>query len=211
LTNRLVDIAAATLGLLLLMPLLFALSALIVIADGPPIFYSQIRVGKKGKLFRIWKFRTMRPHSHGRPITVTGDSRVTPLGAVLRRFKLDELPQLLNVLKGDMGLIGPRPEIPEFVSMGTPIWQAVLQVRPGVTDLATLLFRDEEQLLRASNDPIAFYRETVLPAKLVLNLRYLRYRSFGRDLKLLLLTVVYSLFPKTLDPDCIKRTVAPES
>jgi len=202
-----VDISVSALALLLFMPLLFALSALILIADGPPILYSQTRVGRKGKLFRIWKFRTMRPHGRGALITATGDNRVTPVGAVLRKLKLDELPQLLNVLKGDMSLIGPRPEIPEFVSMGAPIWQAVLQVRPGVTDLATLLFRDEERMLGATTDPIAFYRETVLPAKLVLNLGYLQYRSFGRDLKLLVLTVAYSFFPKAFDSDRIERTV----
>ena len=206
-SNRVVDISVSALALLLFMPLLFALSALILIADGPPILYSQTRVGRKGKLFRIWKFRTMRPHGRGALITATGDNRVTPVGAVLRKLKLDELPQLLNVLKGDMSLIGPRPEIPEFVSMGAPIWQAVLQVRPGVTDLATLLFRDEERMLGATTDPIAFYRETVLPAKLVLNLGYLQYRSFGRDLKLLVLTVAYSFFPKAFDSDRIERTV----
>ena len=129
-------------------------------------------------------------------ITAAGDARVTRVGAVLRRFKLDELPQLFNVLKGDMSLVGPRPEVPEYVQLEAPIWQAVLQVRPGVTDLATLLYRDEERLLGASDDPNALYRETVLPAKLMLNLGYLRSRSFRRDLKLILLTIRYSLFPR---------------
>ncbi len=110
-------------------------------------------------------------------------------------------------LKGDMSLVGPRPEVPEYVHLEEPIWQAVLQVRPGVTDLATLLFRDEEKLLGSSCDPNTFYRETVLPEKLVLNLGYLRSKSFRRDLMLILLTIRYSLFPDRFDPDLIKRTL----
>ena len=117
-----------------------------------------MRVGRRGKLFRIWKFRTMRPNGKGGLITAAGDKRVTRTGAVLRRFKLDELPQLFNVLKGDMSLVGPRPEVPECVQLEAPIWQAVLQVRPGVTDLATLMYRDEEALLGTSSDP-----ESLLP------------------------------------------------
>jgi lipopolysaccharide/colanic/teichoic acid biosynthesis glycosyltransferase len=206
-TQRFFDVAAATLGLVLLTPLFLVLPLLILAADGPPVLYSQMRIGKNGKLFRIWKFRTMRPNSRGGRITAAGDSRVTRVGAVLRKFKLDELPQLFNVLIGDMSLVGPRPEVPEFVRLAAPIWQAVLQVRPGVTDLATLLFRDEEKLLGSSTDPVAFYRETVLPTKLILNLGYIRYRSFGRDLKLLLLTVFYSFVPERFDPEVVKRAV----
>jgi lipopolysaccharide/colanic/teichoic acid biosynthesis glycosyltransferase len=149
----------------------------------------------------------MRTGAPGTVITAAGDPRVTRAGAVLRRCKLDELPQLFNVLKGDMSLVGPRPEVPEYVQLEAPIWQAVLQVRPGVTDLATLLYRDEEKLLGASEDPNAFYREIVLPAKLLLNLGYLRSRSFPRDLKLILLTIRYSLFPKRFDLDLIKRSL----
>jgi lipopolysaccharide/colanic/teichoic acid biosynthesis glycosyltransferase len=168
-------------------------------------------VGRRGKPFRIWKFRTMRAGSRGNVITAAGDRRVTRSGAVLRKLKLDELPQLFNVLKGDMSLVGPRPEVPEYVQLDAPIWQAVLQVRPGVTDLATLLYRDEEKLLGAARDPNAMYRETVLPAKLALNLGYLQSRSFRRDLKLILLTIRYSFFPKRFDPDLIKRTIGTET
>jgi lipopolysaccharide/colanic/teichoic acid biosynthesis glycosyltransferase len=153
----------------------------------------------------------MHASSGGSVITAAGDRRVTRLGAVLRRLKLDELPQLFNVLKGDMSLVGPRPEVPEYVQLEAPIWQAVLQVRPGVTELATLLYRDEEKLLGASGDPHALYRETVLPAKLALNLGYLQFRSFRRELKLILLTIRYSLFPKRFDPDLIRRTVGTET
>jgi lipopolysaccharide/colanic/teichoic acid biosynthesis glycosyltransferase len=189
------------------MPVLLALAALILWRDGSPVFFSQMRVGKRGKLFRIWKFRTMHAGSEGSTITAAGDRRVTRLGAALRKCKLDELPQLFNVLVGDMSLVGPRPEVPEYVQLEMPIWQAVLQVRPGVTDLATLLYRDEEKLLGTSSDPNTLYRETVLPAKLIINLGYLSYRSIWRDLNLIFLTICYSLFPKRFDPDLIKRTV----
>ena len=204
---RLFDVTCAAAGLIILMPVLLGLALLILWHEGPPVFFSQMRVGRRGKLFRIWKFRTMRAGEPGRVITAAGDGRVTRIGAVLRRCKLDELPQLFNVLKGDMSLVGPRPEVPECVQLGAPIWQAVLQVRPGVTDLATLLYRDEEQLLGKAGDPTALYRETVLPAKLVLNLGYLRSRSFWRDLKLICMTIRYSLFQERFDPDLIKRTV----
>ena len=204
---RLFDMTCAAVGLLVLLPALAALVAVILVDDGPPVFFSQTRVGKKGRPFRIWKFRTMRAGSHGSVITAAGDERVTRAGAVLRRFKLDELPQLFNVLKGDMSLVGPRPEVPEYVQLEAPIWQAILQVRPGVTDLASLLYRDEEKLLGTSCDPNHVYRASVLPAKLILNLAYLRYRSFSRDLRLILLTIYYCLFPKQFDPDHIKRTL----
>jgi lipopolysaccharide/colanic/teichoic acid biosynthesis glycosyltransferase len=204
---RLFDVTCAAAGLLILMPVLLGLALLILWCDGRPVFFSQIRVGRNGRPFRIWKFRTMRAGSEGSVITAAGDARVSRPGAVLRRYKLDELPQLFNVLKGDMSLVGPRPEVPEYVRLEAPIWQAVLQVRPGVTDLATLVYRDEEKVLGAAADPNSLYRDTVLPTKLVLNLGYLRARSFRRDLKLICLTVRYSLFPERFDPDFVKRTV----
>jgi lipopolysaccharide/colanic/teichoic acid biosynthesis glycosyltransferase len=203
---RLFDVTCAAAGLLVLTPVLAFLAVLILWNDGPPVLFSQMRVGRRGRLFRIWKFRTMKASGKGGFVTAAGDKRVTGTGTALRRFKLDELPQLFNVLKGDMSLVGPRPEVPECVQLEAPIWQIVLQVRPGVTDLATLLYRDEEALLGTSSDPEALYRETVLPAKLVLNLVYLRSKSFWRDLRLLCFTVQYSLFPERLDPDLIGKT-----
>ena len=210
LLSRFFDATAAATGLLLLMPVLVVLAIIIFLRDGSPVLLSQTRVGRNGEPFRIWKFRTMRAGSRGSAVTAAGDQRVTRAGAVLRRFKLDELPQLFNVLKGDMSLVGPRPEVPEYVQLEAPIWQAVLQVRPGVTDLATLLYRDEETLLGTSGDPNELYRETVLPAKLMLNLGYLHSRSFPRDLKLIVLTIRYSLFPEHFDPELIKRTLGTE-
>jgi lipopolysaccharide/colanic/teichoic acid biosynthesis glycosyltransferase len=203
--ERLVEVACTAAGLLLLAPVLVVLALLVLWDDGSPVLFSQKRVGRKGKLFRIWKFRTMRVGAPGSAVTASGDSRVTRVGAWLRKFKLDELPQLYNVLKGDMSLIGPRPEVPEYVQLDSPLWQAVLQVRPGITDLATLLHRDEEQILGASADPNTFYRENLLPAKLRLNLAYLRARSSRRDLNLIFLTLRYSLFPKRFDRDYVKK------
>lgn len=204
---RLFDVTGAAAGLLLLMPALAALAVVILWDDGRPIFFSQTRVGRRGKPFRIWKFRTMRAGSQGSAITAAGDKRVTRAGTLLRRCKLDELPQLVNVLKGDMSLVGPRPEVPEFVQLEAPIWQAVLQVRPGITDLASLLYREEEKLLGVSCNPHDLYRDSVLPAKLALNLRYLRSRSLLRDLRLILLTIHCCLFRKQCDPDLIERTL----
>jgi lipopolysaccharide/colanic/teichoic acid biosynthesis glycosyltransferase len=149
----------------------------------------------------------MRAGSQGSAITAAGDLRVTTAGVALRKFKLDELPQLFNVLKGDMSLVGPRPEVPEHVQFQAPTWRTVLQVRPGITDLASLLYRDEERILAASTDPSSFYRESVLPAKLRLNVAYLRARSFWRDLRLIFLTLRYSLYRKGFDPELIRKTL----
>jgi lipopolysaccharide/colanic/teichoic acid biosynthesis glycosyltransferase len=208
---RLFDVTCAAVGLLFLMPAMAAIAVVVLCGDGPPVFFSQTRVGRRGKPFRIWKFRTMRAGSQYGVMSAAGKALVIRWGNALRRFKLDELPQLFNVLKGDMSLVGPRPEIPEYVQLEALIWQLVLQVRPGVTDLASLLYRDEETLLAASGDPNALYRETVLPAKLVLNLEYLHSRSFWRDLKLILLTVRYSLFPQRFDPHLIRKALGTET
>ena len=204
--ERLFNATCAAAGLVFLVPVFAGIALVVILDDGPPVFFSQIRVGKNGKPFRIWKFRTMRVGSQGSVITAAGDGRVTKAGAALRRWKLDELPQLFNVLKGDMSLVGPRPEAAEQVHLEAPVWQAVLQVRPGITDLASLLYRNEEELLGAVDDPDTFYRESVLPAKLLLNLAYLRSRSFWLDMRLILLTIWYSLLPERFDPDLVKRT-----
>jgi len=201
--ERLVDIVCACTGLLCFLPVFVAISLAILWDDGRPIFFGQTRVGRNGRPFAIWKFRTMRVGVQGSAITAAGDRRITRVGAWLRALKLDELPQLFNVIKGDMSLIGPRPEVPEFVQLGSPMWQAVLQVRPGITDLATLIHRNEERILGAFEDPNAAYRDSVLPAKLYLNLEYLHSRTFWRDLQLIFLTVRYSFFPKRFDLDHI--------
>jgi lipopolysaccharide/colanic/teichoic acid biosynthesis glycosyltransferase len=209
--RRSLDVVCALVGLVILSPVLAALALWILLCDGPPVLFSQMRVGHLGKHFRIWKFRTMRPGAAGGSITAAGDTRITAAGAALRKFKLDELPQLFNVLRGDMSLVGPRPEMPEYVDRESPMWQAVLQVPPGITDLATLVYRDEEALLSAHRDTDLFYREAVLPAKLRLNLAYLQKRCLSRDARLIWLTVRYSLAPGQCDPARIHKTLGTET
>ena len=188
--RRLVDVVAAAGGLTLLSPL-FVLVVVAIKLDSPgPAFYRAQRVGKDGKLFRLFKFRSMvaDAHTRGPGITAAGDSRVTRVGRLLRRTKIDELPQLVNVLLGDMSLVGPRPEDPRYVALYTPEQRRVLNVRPGITSAASLAYRHEEKLLRGE-DWEARYREEVLPDKLAIDLAYLERRTLISDLKLILRTI----------------------
>jgi len=205
--GRWFDATCAAVGLVFLMPVLVAIALLVLVFDGPPVLFSQARVGRYGKEFRIWKFRTMRAGAPGLPITSAGDQRITRLGRFLRKFKLDELPQLFNVLRGDMNLVGPRPEVPQYVNPASTVWQAVLQVRPGITDPATLLHRDEEAMLSKVEDPDYLYRQTVLPTKLLVNLAYIRTRCFRQDIRLIALTICSSLFPATFDSIRIRKAL----
>lgn len=205
---RFFDVGGALAAVALLSPLFLIASIMIMMEDDGPVFFRQRRVGRNGELFDILKFRTMRVQIDGPSITVAGDNRITRAGARLRKYKLDELPQFLNVLRGHMSLIGPRPEVPEFVQREDRLWQAVLQVRPGITDLASLAFRNEEELLAPSGDPDAYYRSAVLPQKLQLNLQYQRSRSLLRDLKLLWMTARYSFCPRGFDRDRILRSLS---
>jgi lipopolysaccharide/colanic/teichoic acid biosynthesis glycosyltransferase len=145
------------------------------------------------------------------PLTVAGDRRITYTGAILRKFKLDELPQFVNVLRGEMSFIGPRPEMPEYVQYQDALWRSVLEVRPGITDAATLVFRDEEQLLQSVADADSYYRATLLPAKLRIALRYRESRSLPRDLTLLWLTARYSIFPRNFDRERVLRALGAEA
>ena len=203
---RSLEVSAAVMGLLLLAPLL-AVVAAIVVLDGRPVLFRQKRIGENGQPFFILKFRTMKPAGHGPSITAAHDARVTRAGRWLRRFKLDELPQLVNVLHGEMSLIGPRPEVPAYVDPRDPLWRAVLRSRPGITDLATLAFRNEEDLLAPAADPEREYRSVILPAKLRLNVVYQQSRTVLRDLKLLWWTARYSFFPHGFNRDRILRSL----
>jgi lipopolysaccharide/colanic/teichoic acid biosynthesis glycosyltransferase len=196
-------IAAA--GLIVFSPILAAAAAAVAVEDGQPVLFRQTRVGKSGRPFELLKFRSMHTGTPGASITSARDSRITRVGRVLRRYKIDELPQLWNVVRGDMSLIGPRPEVPEFVDMTDPVWREILTVRPGISDLASLVYRDEEKLLSTAVDTGRFYRETVLPAKLALSLHYLRIRSLWTDARLLVLTLRYSFFPSGFDPDLVQK------
>jgi len=172
--KRVVDVAVSALALALLWPLGLLIGAAVTLGDGGPAFFRQERVGRGGRTFRMWKFRTMivGAERSGRHLTVGDDPRVTRVGAVLRRTKLDELPQLLNVLRGEMSLVGPRPEVPRYVAFYTAEERAVLRLTPGITDPASLRYRDESQELAASADPERTYIEHIVPEKIRLNLAY---------------------------------------
>jgi lipopolysaccharide/colanic/teichoic acid biosynthesis glycosyltransferase len=191
--KRAVDILLSGLALLTLSPLLALIAVAIVLDSGWPVFYRQERVGRWFQRFQIWKFRSMRVSSEGPQITVGGDTRVTRLGKFLRATKLDELPQFWNVLTGDMSLVGPRPEVPEYVEMFRTRYQHILSVRPGITDIASIRFRDEEKLLAQSPDPLREYVERVLPVKLDLADEYLQKRSHRLDLLILVKTLRVTL------------------
>ena len=188
LAKRAFDLALAALGLVLLSPLLAAI-ALAVKLDSPgPVFFRQQRVGRGGVPFRIHKFRTMRHDAAGAgpQLTVGADARITRVGAFLRRAKLDELAQLLDVLAGSMSLVGPRPEVPRYVALyPAALRDVVLSVRPGLTDLASIEFRDEAALLARAADPEREYVEVVMPRKLALAARYVKARSLALDVTIL--------------------------
>ncbi|WP_230027290.1 sugar transferase [Massilia sp. Bi118] len=189
--KRSFDLLAAGAGLLVLAPLLLAVALWVKLDSKGPVLFRQVRIGRHGVPFDIYKFRTMadRPDG-GRQLTVGQDPRVTRAGRFLRHYKLDELPQLLNVLEGSMSLVGPRPEVPRYVECYPPaVRKAVLSVRPGVTDLAAILYRDESAILGQAQDPERAYVDTILPVKLEYYQRYVRERSFWLDLRIIFRTL----------------------
>jgi lipopolysaccharide/colanic/teichoic acid biosynthesis glycosyltransferase len=188
--QRVFDVVIASLALVLTLPLALVVALAIVLESGRPVLYRGWRVGQDGEFFRIYKFRSMmvRADRSGAVITTAGDSRVTRVGRILRRTKLDELPQLLNVLRGQMGVVGPRPEHPNYVRLYTQEERRVLGVRPGITGAASVRYRNEEQLL-CGDDPESLYRTVVMPAKLRLELEYMERRSLWSDMGLILATV----------------------
>lgn len=190
-TRRLIDATAALAGLIVLSSLFLALAVAIKLDSPGPVFYKARRVGRGGQEFRLYKFRSMVIDADrlGPGITAVGDQRVTKVGRFLRRTKLDELPQLINVLKGDMSLVGPRPEDPRYVALYTPEQRAVLAARPGITSAASLTYRHEEQLL-SGPDWEAIYCTEVMPAKLAIDLEYLSRRTLASDLGLVLQTIL---------------------
>ena len=187
--KRVFDIVASALGLILTSPITSLVALAILVSDGPPVIYRGLRVGRRGRHFRIFKFRTMVRSAQriGPGITYAEDPRVTPVGRILRRTKLDELPQLANVLVGDMSFVGPRPEDPRYVRDYTLEQRRVLDVRPGLTSVATLRYRKEEQLLKGPN-PDSQYA-AILSEKLSLDLEYIDHGSFWNDMKLILATL----------------------
>jgi lipopolysaccharide/colanic/teichoic acid biosynthesis glycosyltransferase len=188
--KRAFDIVCAALGLVFLSPV-FAVIAWLITRDSPGgVFFRQERIGLGGKPFRIYKFRTMRPAAEGRgQLTVSNDDRITKIGGLLRRTKCDELPQLINVLLGDMSLVGPRPEVPRYVACYTEQQRAkIFTVRPGITDLASIEFSKENEMLDASKDPEATYIKEILPIKIGYYERYVDQRSLPYDVWIILKT-----------------------
>jgi len=192
--QRLFDLIVASFLLLISAPLFLLLALLVRLSSADPVFFRQTRLGRGGKPFRILKFRTMVANSTNGPvITVAGDRRVTPIGKILRRTKLDELPQLLNVLRGEMSLVGPRPEVPEYRHVYQNGFERVLQVRPGMTDPVSLALIDEENFLKQFPNPLQAYERIVLPRKLTLSLNYLQQRRLRDDVRIIFLTVLAAL------------------
>lgn len=189
--KRLLDIFFSFTGLLILSPLFAAVALLIKLDSKGPVFYRQERVGKDFKPFRIYKFRSMHPGSdHKGPlVTVGGDKRVTPIGALLRKYKIDELPQLLNVLIGDMSFVGPRPEVNKYVQLFNSDYKKLLTIRPGITDPASIYYSNEESVLSASSNWEEDYTKKILPEKLKLSLHYVNDHNTITDLRLILKTI----------------------
>lgn len=190
--KRIFDILASGIGIIILSPVLIIIALRIKTGSDGPVFFKQVRVGQGGKEFKILKFRTMVVDAEklGRQITVGADNRITKVGAFLRKYKLDELPQLFNVFKGDMSLVGPRPEVPRYVNMYTEEQRRVLEVKPGITDLASIRYRDENELLGQAENPDEFYINTIMPDKLALNMEYINKSNIFFDIYIIINTII---------------------
>ncbi|ERT49070.1 MULTISPECIES: sugar transferase [Fusobacterium] len=188
--KRIFDITLSLFGLIILLPFMLIIAILIKIDSKGSIFFKQIRVTKGGREFKILKYRTMRVGSDKySQITVGKDKRITEIGSFLRKYKLDEIPQLINVLVGDMSLVGPRPEVPKYVNLYTEEQKEILKVRAGITDYASIEFSNENDLLASEENPEKAYIEKVMPKKIELNKKYLSEISVLTDIKIILLTI----------------------
>ncbi len=194
--KRLFDIFCSSIGLIILSPILLLLALLIKLESKGPVFFLQTRVGLNNTDFKLFKFRSMFMDAEKRGQLTVGmrDPRITRMGYYLRRFKLDELPQLLNVIKGDMSLVGPRPEVRKYVNLYNTKQMQVLTVRPGITDYASIKFINENELLAQANDPEAFYISDIMPQKLELNISYIEQKGFFKDISLILKTFLKIIY-----------------
>jgi len=183
------DIIAASLGLIILTPLFLIVAILIKIRTPGPVFFCHERIGRHGKPFILYKFRTMIVGHRGSSISIKGEDRITPLGTKLRKYKIDELPELLNVLKGDMSFVGPRPDVSGYIQRLVGEEKHILEHRPGITSPASLKYANEEEIVALATDPYKFYSDVIWPDKVRLNLEYCRNRSFFGDIRLILKTV----------------------
>ena len=188
--KRIFDIISSLFGLILLSPFMIIIAILIKLDSKGPIFFKQVRVTKNGREFKIFKYRTMRIGSDKySQITVGKDNRITKIGDFLRKYKLDEIPQLINVLIGDMSLVGPRPEVPKYIALYTEEQREILKVRAGITDYASIEFSNENDILANEADPEKAYIEKIMPRKIELNKKYLSEISVMTDIKIILLTI----------------------
>lgn len=189
--KRIFDIIFSAIMLMILSPLFLVIAISIVFDSRGGVFFGQIRVGKNERPFKLWKFRTMRPGSEKKGQLTVGarDNRITKSGYVLRKYKMDELPQLWNVFVGEMSMVGPRPEVPRYVDMYNNEQKRVLSIKPGITDYASLLYFSESELLAKSTDPEKTYIDEIMPAKLKLNLEYVQKHSFGGDIRIIVKTI----------------------
>lgn len=194
--KRLFDIFCSSIGLIILSPILLLLALLIKLESKGPVFFLQTRVGLNNTDFKLFKFRSMFMDAEKRGQLTVGmrDPRITRMGYYLRKFKLDELPQLLNVIKGDMSLVGPRPEVRKYVNLYNTKQMQVLTVRPGITDYASIKFINENELLAQANDPEAFYISDIMPQKLELNISYIEQKGFFKDISLILKTFLKIIY-----------------
>jgi lipopolysaccharide/colanic/teichoic acid biosynthesis glycosyltransferase len=188
--KRAFDMFASAVGLVLVSPILLVTAVAIRITAGKPILFRQQRVGRNFRLFFIYKFRTMVSCTGGPELTAPADNRVTAVGKILRHMKVDELPQLFNVLLGDMSLVGPRPEVPSYVELYKDEYRDILGVRPGITDLASLKYRNESEVLGHFDDPVRAYTDIILPDKIRLGKEYVRRSSLLFDIELIVKTVL---------------------
>lgn len=192
-TKRLFDLILSLAALIFLLPLFILISIWLKLDSKGPVFYSQIRVGRKKVCFKLIKFRTMVGGADRQGLLTVGDhdSRITRAGYWLRKFKIDELPQLLNIVRGDMSFVGPRPEVSKYVALYNPVQQRVLSVRPGITDWASIEYINESELLAKASDPEHFYQTDIIPKKLQQGLKYIDHKSLWTDLHIILLTLKY--------------------
>lgn len=187
--KRVFDIAASAFGLIILSPVLLIISILIKVITPGPVFFLQVRAGRHGIPFKIIKFRTMVVDHSGCSVSVKGESRITPLGGILRKYKLDELPELWNILAGSMSFVGPRPDVMEYVNKLTVDQKRILDFRPGLTSPASLKYSKEEEILETVPDPIRYFDEVIWPDKMRMNLEYCNSRTFIGDIKLIIKTI----------------------
>lgn len=200
---RAIEIAMAVFGLAVTSPILAIFALLIKFDSRGPILFRQHRIGRNGKTFTLLKLRSMVVAGSGSLVTAANDSRITFSGKILRRTKIDELPELWNVVRGDMSIVGPRPEVPELVNLADPLWGEILKCRPGLTDPVTLRLRNEEELLASACDDASFYTDVVQPYKLRGYVHFVRNRTWRTDVSVIYRTIIAIVFPRTATPPSI--------